>query len=186
MIATLAALVSVQGFLATLLPETLTYAASEMHVRTFGQGVVFASVELSALPALLALVLADRRGRRSVVLWATGAAAVLSELGGFTPSIGWLTVTQVAAGALLAGAGIAAVVVAVEEVPRRLSRLGGGRARHGRRLWRGRAAAAPPVGRDQPGRVAVALLVEPPEPAGSRRLRSAVAGEPALGGSRSG
>ena len=117
-IATLAALVSVQGFLATLLPETLTYAASEMHVRTFGQGVVFASVELSALPALLALVLADRRGRRSVVLWATGAAAVLSELGGFTPSIGWLTATQVAAGALLAGAGIAAVVVAVEEVPR--------------------------------------------------------------------
>jgi MFS family permease len=116
--ATLAAIVSVQGFLATLLPETLTYAASEMHVRTFGQGVVFASVELSALPALLALVLADRRGRRSVVLWATGGAAVLSELGGFAPSIVWLTVTQVAAGALLAAAGIAAIVMAVEEVPR--------------------------------------------------------------------
>ena len=116
--ATLAAFVSVQGFLAALLPETLTYAASEMHVGTFGQGAVFASVELSALPALLALVLADRRGRRSVVLWATGAAAVLSELGGFTPSIGWLTVTQVAAGALVAAAGIAAIVVAVEEVPR--------------------------------------------------------------------
>jgi MFS family permease len=116
--ATLAALVSVQGFLAALLPETLTYAASEMHVGTFGQGVVFASVELSALPALLGLVLADRRGRRSVVLWATGAAAVLSELGGFSTSVSWLTVTQVSAGALLAAAGIAAIVVAVEEVPR--------------------------------------------------------------------
>jgi MFS family permease len=116
--ATLAALVSVQGFLAALLPETLTYAASEMHVGTFGQGVVFALVELSALPALLALVLADRRGRRSVVLWATGAAAVLSELGGFTNSANWLAVTQVSAGALVAAAGIAAIVVAVEEVPR--------------------------------------------------------------------
>ena len=115
--ATLAALVSVQGFLAALLPETLTYAASEMHVGTFGQGVVFASVELSALPALLALVLADRRGRRSVVLWSTGGAAVLSELGAFAPSVTWLTVTQVGAGALVAAAGIAAVVVAVEEVP---------------------------------------------------------------------
>ena len=116
--ATLAALVSVQGFLATLLPETLTYAASEMHVGTFGQGAVFALVDLSALPALLALVLADRRGRRSVALWATGAAAALSELCGFATSISWLTVTQVSASALVAAAGIAAIVVAVEEVPR--------------------------------------------------------------------
>jgi MFS family permease len=117
-LATLAALVSVQGYLAALLPETLTYAASEMHVGTFGQGVVFASVELSALPALFALVMADRRGRRMVVLWATGGAAVLSELGAFAPGVAWLTVTQVAAGALVAAAGIAAIVVAVEEVPR--------------------------------------------------------------------
>jgi MFS family permease len=116
--ATLAALVSVQGFLAALLPETLTYAASEMHVGTFGQGAVFAAVELSALPALFALVVADRRGRRAVVLWATGAAAVLSELGGFATSMSWLTVTQVSAGALVAAAGVAAIVVAVEEVPR--------------------------------------------------------------------
>ena len=116
--ATLAALVSVQGFLIALLPETLTYAASEMHLGTFGQGAVFALVELSALPALLALVVADRRGRRSVVLWATGVAAVLSELGGFTTSAGWLTLTQVSAGALVAAAGIGAIVVAVEEVPR--------------------------------------------------------------------
>ena len=117
MVATLAALVSVQGFLAALLPETLTYAASEMHVGTFGQGVVFAAVELSALPALLALIVADRRGRRSVVLWATGGAAVLSELGALAPTVTWLTITQVAAGALIAAAGIAAIVVAVEEVP---------------------------------------------------------------------
>ena len=118
LMATLAALVSVQGFLGALLPETLTYAASEMHVGTFGQGAVFAAVELSALPALFALVLADRRGRRSVVLWATGAAALMSELGGFATSISWLTVTQVSAGALVAAGGIAAIVVAVEEVPR--------------------------------------------------------------------
>jgi len=116
-LATLAALVSVQGFLAALLPETLTYAASEMHIGTFGQGAVFASVELSALPALLALIVADRRGRRSVVLWATGGAAVLSELGAFAPTVTWLTVTQVGAGALIAAGGIAAIVVAVEEVP---------------------------------------------------------------------
>src|SRR5262249_9727708 len=42
-IAALAALVCVQGYLAALLPETLTYAASEMDVGTFGQGVVFAA-----------------------------------------------------------------------------------------------------------------------------------------------
>lgn len=116
-LATLAALVAVQGFVAGILPETLTYAANEMHAGTFAQGTVFAAVELSALPALAALVLADRRGRRSVLLWTTGAAVALSELGALVPSVAWLAVTQMGAGALVAAAGIAAVVLAVEEAP---------------------------------------------------------------------
>lgn len=114
----LAALVAVQGFVAGLLPETLSYASSEMRVATFGQGVVFGAVELSALPALLALVVADRRGRRGVVVWATGAAVVLSELSALAPGVRWLAGTQVAVGALVAAAGIAATVIAVEEVPK--------------------------------------------------------------------
>jgi MFS family permease len=116
-ISTLAAIVAVQGFVAGVLPEALTYAASEMHAGTFDQGAVFAAVELSALPALAALVLADRRGRRLVVLWATGGAVLFSEVGAFAPSILWLTTAQVAAGTMVAAGGIAAVVVAVEEVP---------------------------------------------------------------------
>ncbi len=117
MLATLAALVAVQGFVAGILPATLTYAASQMRAGTFAQGAVFAAVELSALPALAALVLADRRGRRSVLLSATGAAVVMSEVGAVVPSVGWLAITQVAAGALVAAGGIAAIVLAVEEVP---------------------------------------------------------------------
>jgi MFS family permease len=117
MLATLAALVAVQGFVAGILPATLTYAASQMRAGTFAQGAVFAVVELSALPALAALVLADRRGRRSVLLSATAGAVVLSEVGAVVPSVGWLAVTQVAAGALVAAGGIAAIVLAVEEVP---------------------------------------------------------------------
>lgn len=116
-LAVLAALVAVQGFVGGLLPETLTYAAGEMHAGTLAQGAVFAAVELSALPALAALVLADRRGRRSVLVWATGGAVALSALGAAVPSVLWLALTQVAAGGLVAAGGIAAVVVAVEEVP---------------------------------------------------------------------
>ena len=117
MLATLAALVAVQGLVAGILPATLTYAASQMHAGTFAQGAIFAAVELSALPALAALVLADRRGRRSVLLWATGAAVVMSEVGAIVPSVAWFAITQVAAGALVAAGGIAAIVLAVEEVP---------------------------------------------------------------------
>ncbi|MDA8301041.1 MAG: MFS transporter [Actinomycetota bacterium] len=116
-LATLAALVAVQGLVAGVFPETLTYASSQMHAGTFAQGAVFAAVELSALPALGALVMADRRGRRSVLLWATGAAVLSSALGAVVPSVAWLALTQVVAGALVAAAGIAAVVMAVEEVP---------------------------------------------------------------------
>ena len=116
-LATLAALVAVQGFVAGVLPETLTYASSQMHAGTFAQGAIFAAVELSALPALGALAIADRRGRRSVLLWATGGAVLSSEVGALVPSVAWLALTQVLAGALVAAAGIAAVVMAVEEVP---------------------------------------------------------------------
>ena len=116
-VATLAAMVAVQGFVAGVLPETLTYAAREAHTGTFGQGVVFAAVELSALPALAALVLADRRGRRGVVVWATAGAVVCTAAGAGAPTLSLLAATQVAAGAMVAAAGIAAVVVVVEEVP---------------------------------------------------------------------
>lgn len=116
--ATLAALVAVQGFMAGLLPETLSYAGSEMHFGTFGQGIVFGAVELSTLPALLALAAADRRGRRRVVLWATAGAVCLSELTALSPGVTWLAGSQVAVGAMLAAAGIAATVIAVEEVPK--------------------------------------------------------------------
>ena len=47
-VATLGAVVAVQGFLAGLLPQTLTYAASQMHAGTLAQGVVFGAVALSA------------------------------------------------------------------------------------------------------------------------------------------
>lgn len=116
-LAVLATVVAVEGFLGGLLPQVLSYASSEMHVHVFGQGLVFAAVELSALPALLALVRADQRGRRGVVLGATAMAAGLSALTGFSPSMAWLAGAQVAAGALLAAAGIASTVIAVEEVP---------------------------------------------------------------------
>jgi MFS family permease len=118
-LANLAALVAVQGFVAGLLPETLTYAASQMHVSTLGQGVVFGAVGLSAVPALAALVAADHRGRRAVVIWATAGAVVLSEGAALSPSVGWLAASQVLVGALVTAAGIAATVAAVEEVPRR-------------------------------------------------------------------
>lgn len=117
-LAALAALSAVQGFIGGLLPETLSYAGSEMRVGTFGQGVVFGAVELSALPALLALVLADRRGRRGVALGATAGAVAFSELSAASPALGWLTGTQLAVGALVAAAAIAVTVIAVEEVPK--------------------------------------------------------------------
>lgn len=118
LLANLATLVAVQGFVAGLLPETLSYAANEMRLATFGQGVVFGAVQLSALPALLALVAADKRGRRGVVLWATGTAVALSELSGLAPGVWWLAGAQVGVGALVAAAGVAATVIAIEEVPK--------------------------------------------------------------------
>jgi MFS family permease len=116
-VATLAALTAVQGFVGGLLPETLTYAASEFHSGDLVQGSVFAAVQMASVPALLALVRADRRGRRSVVLWATTASVLSSEASAASLSIAWLAAAQILAGATLTAAGTCAIVIAVEEVP---------------------------------------------------------------------
>ena len=47
-----------------------------------------------------------------------GRGRPAERTGWVTTSVGWLTVSQVSAGALVAASGIAAIVVAVEEVPR--------------------------------------------------------------------
>ncbi|MHB1535377.1 MAG: MFS transporter [Acidimicrobiales bacterium] len=116
-LATLCALGVLSGYLAGLLPDTMTYAASDFGVGRTGQGVALGVVQVGAVLALGLLVVADRRGRRKLILAAAAGAVVLSAAGAAAPSLWALTAAQVAAGACISAFTVGLGVVAVEEMP---------------------------------------------------------------------
>lgn len=109
----------VDGYLGTVLTQTLTFAADEFGHGNTAQGYVLGTVRFGVLISLVALSLADRRGRRTLLL-ATGTASCLfTVLGGLAPGLVSLGATQLIARGLSTALGILIVVVAAEEMPAR-------------------------------------------------------------------
>jgi MFS family permease len=116
-LAALCALSVLTGYLDDVLGATMTYAGREFGVGTGGQSLALGVVQVNAVLALVVLARADRRGRRRLVLSATLIGAVLTGAGALSPSLPVLTVTQIAAGALLTAQDVLLGVMAVEEMP---------------------------------------------------------------------
>ena len=116
-LATLSALAVVVGYAGSLLGLSATYAASEFGASRAAQGVALGTVRANVVLALVVLVLADRRGRRPLILGCAAGAAALTALGALAPSLPWLTATQVGAVALTAALLVLIGVMAAEEMP---------------------------------------------------------------------
>ncbi len=116
-LATLCALAVVVGFVGSLLSLTMTYAAAEFGASRADQGLALGVVRANVVLALGILVLADRRGRRRLILGCATGAAVLTSLGAVAPSLAWLAATQILAVALTAALLILIGVMAAEEMP---------------------------------------------------------------------
>lgn len=116
-LATLCLLTMVVGYLADLLADTMTYAAGDFHVGKSGQGVALGVVEAGAVGALALLHLADRRGRRPVLVGTLIGAAITSSLGAAAPSLVVLTAFQLAAASLVGASLVIIAVMAAEEMP---------------------------------------------------------------------
>lgn len=116
-LATLCALAVVVGFVGSLLSLTMTFAAAELGASRADQGLALGVVRANVVLALGILVLADRRGRRRLILACAAGAAVLTSLGSVAPSLAWLALTQIAAVALTAALLILIGVMAAEEMP---------------------------------------------------------------------
>jgi MFS family permease len=116
-LATLCALAVVVGYVGSLLTITMTYAASEFGADKTAQGVALAVVRANVALALGILLLADRQGRRRLILASAGGAAALTALGAVAPSLPWLVATQILAVALTAALLVLVGVMAAEEMP---------------------------------------------------------------------
>lgn len=120
----LAALSIVLAYLNTLFTQTVAFAGEEFGVGDSGQGVAGSVVRLGGLLALAVVALADRRGRRKVLLVATFLGCTLAVTGAAAPSMAWLTASQTVARAFATALLLLVAIVVSEEVPARCRAYG--------------------------------------------------------------
>jgi len=109
----------VDGYLGTVLTQTLTFAADEFGHGNTAQGYLLGTVRFGVLISLAAVSLADRRGRRTLLLATGFASCSFTVLGGLAPGLVSLGASQLIARGLSTALGILIVIVAAEEMPAR-------------------------------------------------------------------
>ena len=109
----------VDGYLGTVLSQTLTFATDELGHGNEAQGWVLGVVRAGVLFSLVAVALADRRGRRAMLVAVGVGSCAFTFLGGLSPNIWALGATQLIARGLSTGLGILIAIIAVEEMPAR-------------------------------------------------------------------
>ena len=115
--ARISTLTFILGYTGTLLTQTITYAAEQFGDDKGAQGIALASVRLDVALALPLAFLADRRGRRWLVVNGTAAACALSALGALAPSLLGLTAAQVLSRGVTSACAVIAGVMLAEEMP---------------------------------------------------------------------
>jgi MFS family permease len=116
-LAALCGLAIVVGFLGTVLTQTITFAGDELGVRSGGQSAVLAVVRIGVLATVVLTALADRHGRRRMLLGATAVGCVVTALGALAPDLAVLAGAQIVVRALVATSTVVIAVIAVEEMP---------------------------------------------------------------------
>ncbi len=117
MLGLLCGLAVVAGYLGTLLTQTITFAADEFGASDTQQGATLAAVRVGVVVALVVSALADRRGRRQMLLLALGLGCVASATTALAPDLVWFGVSQTVSRGLSTAAGVLLGIMAVEEMP---------------------------------------------------------------------
>lgn len=119
MLALLCTVQIIDGYLGTVLTQTLTFAATEMGHGNTAQGIVLAVVRTGVLLTLVTVALADRHGRRRLLLAAGTGSCLATAAGAASPTLWFLGGTQLVARGLATALGVLIVIMAVEEMPAR-------------------------------------------------------------------
>ena len=117
MLAILCAFAAITGYLGVLLSQTNTYFKEDFGASNSAISWVLTGVRLGALLALAVVWLADSRGRRRVLLWATYLGIVLTATGALAPGLVALGASQTVGRAFSAAIALLIAVMASEEMP---------------------------------------------------------------------
>jgi MFS family permease len=113
----LCTLAVVFSYIGTLLSQTITFAADEFSATDTQQGATLAAVRIGILGALALTALADRTGRRRVLLGCAALGCVIAALSSLAPDLVALGVAQTLVRGLATAGGVLVVIVAAEEMP---------------------------------------------------------------------
>ncbi len=118
-LATLAAAALMSGYLGTLVTQTITYIADDFGLDTNRrQSQVLAFLRVGIMLALALTTMADRVGRRRVLIWAAGVGSLAGALGALAPRLEWLIGAQLLSRAMATALAVIVGVVVAEEMPK--------------------------------------------------------------------
>jgi MFS family permease len=116
-LAVLAVFAVVAGYLGVLLSQTNAFFKAEFGATSSEIADAQIAVRIGAFAALAVVALADRRGRRRVVLSSTVAGIILAGTGAFAPNLWAMTLSQGTARVFSAAMLLLITLMAAEEVP---------------------------------------------------------------------
>jgi MFS family permease len=116
-LATLCAAAVITGYLNTLLSQTLTFAADEFGSGKGAQGATAFAVRIGGMLAFALVALADRRGRRPVLLALLTLGCLGAATGALAPSLPWLAGSQFVARAFSTALVALIPIACAEEMP---------------------------------------------------------------------
>jgi MFS family permease len=113
----LAAAELLTGYCGAVFSQTVAFAADDFGASEGAQGVAGTVVRLGIVFSVVLLALADRVGRRRVLVGAAVTAPVLAAAGALAPSLAVLTAIQTLARPVAIALGLVVTIVAAEEMP---------------------------------------------------------------------
>ncbi len=105
------------GYQGTVTTTSITYAAKEFAASTGAQGNALAIIRADIVVTLFVVRLADRHGRRRVLMTCALVAPVLTALCALSPTLAAFVMLQVIARGFVTAVAILAAIVGVEELP---------------------------------------------------------------------
>lgn len=104
------------AFTNTVFTQTVAYASDEFHISAQGQGFAAAIVRWGVIIALPCAALADRIGRRRMIVITLWVAPLITSLGALSPNFMFLVITQAIGRPLGLALNIFIIVFATEEM----------------------------------------------------------------------
>lgn len=105
------------GYLGVMLSQLNPYFKAEFDLSNSDISFVLMAVRLAGILALAVSAFADRRGRKTILLFSTYCAIAMTVLGAFAPNIFFLGASQTLSRTFSAAIGLIIGIMAAEEMP---------------------------------------------------------------------